>query len=39
MGVSLRGCRAYMSYSLNSLKEGYIADYIGYYDRGYQGEC
>ena len=27
----------YMSYSLNSLKGGYIGDYIGDYYRGYLG--
>ena len=27
--------RAHMSYSLNSLKGGYIGDYIGDYYRGY----
>ena len=28
---------AHMSYSLNSLKGGYIGDCIGHYYRGYQG--
>ena len=27
----------YMSYSLNSLKGGYIGDYIGDYYKGYEG--
>ena len=27
-----------MSYSLNSLKGGYIGDYIGDYYRGYKGD-
>ena len=30
-----RGSWGYMSYSLNSLKGGYIEDYIGDYYRGY----
>ena len=29
----------YMSYSLNSLKGGYIGDYIRDYYGGYQGGC
>ena len=31
------GSQAHMSYSLNSLKGGYIGDYIGDYYRGYYG--
>ena len=27
-----------MSYSLNSLKGGYIGDHIGGYERGYEGD-
>ena len=29
--------KPYMSHRLNSLKEGYIGDYIGDYYRGHQG--
>ena len=31
------GVFAHVSYSLNSLKGGYIGDYIGDYYRGYSG--
>ena len=31
VNVSIVGVRQYMSHSLNSLKEGYIGDYIGDY--------
>ena len=33
--MSPKGPCSYMSYSLNSLKGGYIGDYIGDYYRGY----
>ena len=29
----------HMSYSLNTLKGGYIGDYIGHYYRSYQGDA